>query len=429
MKKRSRFVGSVLVLLMAGQVLTGCQSKKEEVTVPENTDVLVDGTEQEASDALSDTIQFEQLAEDSYQERAIARARNLSRIEDVMERAANGEALTIGYIGGSITMGSGASSPSKCYVSLVSDWWTETFPDAEFTFVNAGIGATDSKFGCARCQEDLLAYEPDFVIVEFSVNDSSDTTFAESYESLCRMILESEKNPALLILNMVTYDTGYNAQDIHNQVAFRYDLPVVSMKNSIYEDITNGVLEAKDVSSDMTHPNDTGHGYTAEIVTYFLEKVAAKVYPEDYYEAYELPKASRTLTSVNSVRLQKDTLEAELNEFMVDEETQNGITDVFKNGFEAYNEGDSMTFTVEGSVISLQYRKTKEMNAPDALVIIDGDEENALTISGNYPDGWGDWLYLDTIYNGTAGAHTVEIRLTSSGEKAFYLVSVITAGE
>ena len=89
------------------------------------------------------------------------------RIGKVMKRAAAGEDICIGFIGGSITQGCLASSPDKCYAHKVFEWFEESFPKAHFRYVNAGIGATDSQFGCARAQSDLLAYEPDICFAEF----------------------------------------------------------------------------------------------------------------------------------------------------------------------------------------------------------------------------------------------------------------------
>ena len=122
------------------------------------------------------TIEFEELPADSYQERAIALSNGLGRIREVLNEAAEGESLTIGFIGGSITEGYGVNDRSKSYMRLVSDWFTESFPNAEFTFINAGVAGTGSDYACERLDEDLLKYEPDFVFVEFSVND--ETSFA-----------------------------------------------------------------------------------------------------------------------------------------------------------------------------------------------------------------------------------------------------------
>ena len=92
------------------------------------------------------------------------------------------ERLVIGFIGGSITQGSLSTTPQTCYAYRVYTWWKETFPQAEFAYCNAGIGGTTSEFGVARVGTDLLAERPDFVIVEFSVNDESTEHFKETYE-------------------------------------------------------------------------------------------------------------------------------------------------------------------------------------------------------------------------------------------------------
>ena len=97
--------------------------------------------------------------------RGISNLGNPNRILHVMARAMRGETLRIGFIGGSITQGSLSSAPDTCYAYLVYQWWCKTFPKAEVTYINAGIGGTTSQFGVARVEEDLLAKKPDFVIV------------------------------------------------------------------------------------------------------------------------------------------------------------------------------------------------------------------------------------------------------------------------
>ena len=112
-----------------------------------------------------------------------------------MKRAKEGAKLTIGFIGGSITMGSVSSTPQLCYAYHVFSWWKKMFPNSEMVYVNAGIGATDSQFGCARVQSDLLDQKPDFVIVEFSVNDSSTPHYMETYEGWYGVSFVMKMNP------------------------------------------------------------------------------------------------------------------------------------------------------------------------------------------------------------------------------------------
>lgn len=102
---------------------------------------------------------------------------NLARLKNCMQRAEKGEHLTIGFLGGSITQGSLATEHQKCYAYRVFKWWEEKFSDAEFSYVNGGIGGTGSCFGIARAVPDLLMYQPDVVIVDFSVNDRPDSFY------------------------------------------------------------------------------------------------------------------------------------------------------------------------------------------------------------------------------------------------------------
>lgn len=152
-------------------------------------------------------------------------------------------------------------------------WWKETFPQAEFVYCNAGIGGTTSEFGAARVGTDLLAERPDFVIVEFSVNDESTEHFKETYEGLVRKILGAAWNPAVLLVHNVFYHNGANAQMMHAAIGRHYDLPSVSMQSSIYPEVVAGRIENRAITPDDLHPNDEGHALVASVITYFLEQV------------------------------------------------------------------------------------------------------------------------------------------------------------
>ena len=174
---------------------------------------------------------------DTLIERSIVNLGNLDKIKEVMDRAKHGQDITIGFIGGSITMGSVSSTPKTCYAYHVYSWWKTTFPESKVHYVNGGIGGTTSYFGVARVEEDLLKYYPDFVVVEFSVNDTEWDHFKETYEGLLRRILKSDSNPAVLIVNSVFYNTGMNVESSHNFIGKYYHLPIISMKRSIFEEV------------------------------------------------------------------------------------------------------------------------------------------------------------------------------------------------
>lgn len=365
-------------------------------------------------------------------ENAIANRGNQARIKNVMKRAQSGEALTVGFLGGSITQGSVATQPTLCYAYHVYEWWCKTFPDATFTYVNAGIGATDSQFGCARADSDLLRYAPDFVIVEYSVNDSSTPHYMETYEGLIRKIYGCEKAPAVLLVHNVCYDNGGNAQLMHGRVARHYELPSVSMQSCIYPELVAGRIENRDITPDDLHPNDKGHALVASVITYFLDKIASEVDVPEAQEMTVLPAPMTENAYQDSIRYQNANSTPVTNGFTKDDSVQEVITDIFKNGWTASEKGAKIEFDIEGSCIGVQYRRTIQLPAPVAKLVIDKDEANALTLDANFDETWGDKLVLDTaMEHGDKGMHHVSVEIVETHEDdklPFYLVSVIGSG-
>ncbi len=195
---------------------------------------------------------------------------DLSRVWQVMAKAQRGEKVTVAVIGGSITQGAKAAKPELRYGNLVADWWRKTFPKAEITFVNAGIGATGSNFGALRARRDLLSHNPDFVVVEYGVNDGNTQAFAETLEGLIRQILKQPNQPAVIQLFMMHQDGG-NAQEWHGKVGGHYNLPIASYRDALWPEINAGRIAWDAVMADEVHPNDLGHACAGQYVNHLLD--------------------------------------------------------------------------------------------------------------------------------------------------------------
>lgn len=368
-------------------------------------------------------------------ENAVSNSGNLTRLIQLMRRAAAGETIRLGFLGGSITQGSLSTKPELCYAYHVYEWWKSAFPKAEFVYINAGIGGTTSQFGAARAESDLLSEEPDFVIVEFSVNDDSTEHFMETYEGLVRKIYTSKTAPAIFLVHNVFYNNGANAQIMHGRIARHYHLPAVSMQSSIYPEVAAGRIENRDITPDDLHPNDLGHEMAASVITYFLEQVKRDMENgrNDGGEETAFPAPLTKNAYENSYRLRNDNSTPELSGFVKDETPQQHITDCFKRGWTAGKTGDAVTFSVKGTCIAVQYRKSVKQPAPVAEVVIDGDKEHAVLLDANFEETWGDKLELETVLeHGENREHKVEIRLVETHENdavPFYLVSVIGSGQ
>ena len=366
---------------------------------------------------------------DKYLKRAIANKGNLERLKNAMKRASAGEKLTIGYLGGSITMGSVATVQEKCYAYLSHLWWKESFPQADIHFCNAGIGATTSQFGVARIEEDLFFCKPDVVYIEFSVNDDDTDHFKETYEGLVRKALSAKWQPAVILLHNAFYHDGVSAGRIHREVGAHYQLPSVSFKDSVMQRCLDGELAVEEVSPDNLHPNDAGHALLAEAVKYFLDEVKKEMDEEE--APYQLPVCPLTLNRYeSSVRYRNDKLVlTDGAGYEKDMEPQEHITDIFKNGFKLSGEGAFLEFEVDAACMAIQYRRTVQHPAPAMRVLVDGTEVSVL--DGEFDETWGDLIALTTVLESEKKArHQVRLELfrTSKEDKLpFYLVSVITS--
>lgn len=366
----------------------------------------------------------------------------MTRLKNLMKRAANGESLVIGFLGGSITQGSLSSTPKNCYAYLVYEWWKKSFPNAAFSFVNGGIGGTTSHYGGARAWKDVLCYRPDIVTVDFSVNDDANEFFEETYEGTLRRLLAAPSAPAVVVLNNVFYDTGKNAQDYHNRIADHYGIPHVSIKDTVYPDVESGKIVRADITPDNLHPNDKGHRLVADEICKLLDSIKAEVEEETIageniegkstkIEASVLLPAPLTENAYEHSRLiQIQDNEAILDGFLVDPIEKKGMLDIFKNGWTAAHTNDKISFEIECSCLAVQYRKSVQQPVPKAKAVIDGDEAHAVILDGNFTEDWGDCLYLEPLlHHAEKKVHRIEITVTDAKDivRPFYLVSLIVS--
>lgn len=406
--------------------------------------------------------------------------RKLWRLAECMRRAAMGEKMTVGFLGGSITQGSAASSPESCYAYRVYDWWRKRFPQAEPAYVNAGIGGTGSHFGAARAEEDLLIYQPDVVVIDFSVNDCDMPFFQETFEGVLRRVLNGPSQPAVLVLNNVFYDTGVSAQEEHNAVAEHYGVPWVSIRDTVWRRMREGAYSREELTSDGLHPGDRGHELVAAEVIRVLEEARAFCGDEakekeaqafcgdeplnvGMPEKNKMPEVSTTdgegtrcetevqcsrpsekgrgaislpaPLTVNAYeharRMDIRTLCPCLRGFRVDTTRKAGYHDFFRNGWIGWRAGDRLEANLECSCLAVQYRRTVRMPALSARLVLDGQEESAVLLDGSFDEDWGDCLALKPVlHHGKMGVHQVTVEIVETEEEnaaPFYLLAFIVA--
>lgn len=216
-------------------------------------------------------------------QRSLMSMGDTARTRRAIEKAQNGEAVTVAYIGGSITQGAGATPiNTECYAYKSCQSFAKRFGRGDnVRLIKAGVGGTPSELGMIRFERDVLRdgrEEPDLVIVEFAVNDEGDETEGNCYESLVRKILMLPNRPAVILLFSVFAD-DWNLQDRLKVVGERYRLPMVSVLDAVTPQFRlkpgNGrVLSKNQFFYDMFHPTNAGHTIMADCLDYFFEQAA-----------------------------------------------------------------------------------------------------------------------------------------------------------
>lgn len=326
-----------------------------------------------------------------------------SLLQDVFDKVEKEKQLTIGIIGGSITAGAAASDFGKTsWGPLLAEWFRQRYPDAEIRFYNAGIGATNSIFGVHRVDQDLLRHKPDFVVVEYSVNDMDTQGTKMSYEGLLRKILNAPNKPAVLALGLMTH-TGQNWQHIHLDVCRNYRIPYISYRDALYPEVQADNMTWRDLSPDEVHPNDRGHLIIKNLIINFLKKVAASrdsqpspVTLNLYEKSYIYPFGT------------VDNLGWTLQDI----------------GWETSKKGKPLEFTIEASRISIMYNKTPEREkAPAVYLTVDGKKKKLETF---FKDGWGEYMYTDLVLDeSVSGKHVLSFEYDDKAGKRFVLHKIL----
>ena len=207
---------------------------------------------------------------------------NPTRIKRAIDRAKNGEDITIAFIGGSITQGAGAIPiNTNCYAYRCFENFATMYGSGKNVhLVKAGVGGTPSELGIDRFEQVVLSFgevNPDIVVIEFAVNDHDDETEGEFFESLVRKALKLPNHPGVALLFSV-FANDENLQDRLIPIGKKYDLPMVSLKNAVTDQFRlraglGRVLSKNQFFYDIFHPTNLGHKIMSDCLLYMFKEI------------------------------------------------------------------------------------------------------------------------------------------------------------
>lgn len=403
MRKRTRIF---LSALLAAALLTGCGGN--------GTNAPSDGA---ASAQPAQETESGQT-EDTFESRGLAGMGSNYRLQTALDKIKAGEAVTVGYIGGSITEGYNAGT-SEIFAKLVTEHLDTVYGggNGTVTYVNAGLSGTPSMLGLIRAQRDMLYAEPDIIFIEFAVNDAQTFTDKQAYESLIRKCLQQENEPAVILLFSITRE-GYTCQTEMLPIGFYYQLPMVSVKNALSPEIEAGTMTWSDWSDDEAHPNENGHLLYSGMINYLIDTLAAQERDEEYAvpESLKFGKDWSGMQMYDNEQLEVTAL----GSF-----AESAAHTAFGSSWSKTAEdtgNEAMTFTFTGSTLFLVYKETTSSAYGTAEVSVDGEVLAHLTACTE--DGWNNPVTQLIFSEDASETHTVTIRMQEGDEdKAFDLLA------
>lgn len=387
------------------QTAESSQPEKQESGTAENTSAVPTA---EAEDNRSD---YEKMVD-----RSLLSTGDMTRMANVFKKAQSGEDITAAYIGGSITEGYNAGT-TEFYAKTCTDLLQGYFPDITVTGVNAGISGTPSLLGNLRLERDVLSADPDIVFVEFAVNDGQEADYKNAYESLVRTLLTQDKDIAVVLLFTVL-DSGYTCQEHMSKIGANYDLPMISVHDSVYEEIEAGRMTWQDYSNDQSHPNAYGHKCITDFVDNYYQKVLAAVDENVGEVSKELPDPVFSAKYMNMHYMDSAAMEnVELDGFV-----RNDTHGSFHNGWMYRGaDGGSMKFTITCSVLEMVFKANNSEKYGTADIYVDG--EKVKSVASNMSDGWNNPVTAYLIDNDASAEHSVEIRMEGGDPQAFFVMA------
>ena len=231
-------------------------------------------------------VNYESDAYKKMIEKSLMHKGNIHRLKAAIDKARRGEKIEFACIGGSITQGAGAIPiNTNCYAYNAFKGFCDIAGrgyEDNIGYTKAGVGGTPSELGILRYVHDVTAdgkKAPDVVI-------EGDETKGEFFDSLVRMIYNSPQKPAVVLLYSVFVD-GYNLQDRLKCVGEAYKLPMVSIKDAVYDqfylsEADGGVVSKNRYFYDMYHPTNVGHRIMADGLINMFKAADASEDEEDF---------------------------------------------------------------------------------------------------------------------------------------------------
>lgn len=215
---------------------------------------------------------------------------------NVRAKLERGQPVTVAFVGGSLTELPGWRD--RFVAQLRRQWGEDAIVER-----NAGLSATGSDVAALRLDHEVLAHDPDLVVVEFAANDvrAEQLHVKRALEGIVRKIWSHDSRTDILFVYF--YDPSFASSlregqpppviAVHDRLARRHGIPSIDVTPVVAEMVQSkrmrlrgrrrpekGKLPA--FSRDGVHPHPFGHGLYANAVAAGWQEILSNSQPIDH---------------------------------------------------------------------------------------------------------------------------------------------------
>ena len=337
-------------------------------------------------------------------------------LKNTIYRLKKDKKLRVGYFGGSITEGAGATEWDRTsWRARLTAHLRAAYPDAEITEIMAAVGGTGTDLGLCRCEHDLLSGDPDLVFIEFATNDH-DFPYREQlrgYENCLRQILGFKNTVDIVCVFSATQSTekliwekgNFGSRSVQATLAAHYGLPTVDPGEALRYAVAVSGGDWLRYTTDATHPNNEGYGIYTDVMVKMLERELEGEIPDSLSER-EIPEPLCREPLVPGRMIDLCECEDILGEFTFENRR---FKRRFPHYYTANGVGSTIRYSFEGTGFGLYAIMDDESGILD--ITVDG-ETRSFCLWDEYCKSFSRGGYHFAFRDLPAGTHSVEIRVS-----------------
>jgi len=180
--------------------------------------------------------------------------------------------VTIVALGDSLTSG---WMVARGYMEFLRDMLMVRYPKAAIRLVNSGIPGDTAPGGLYRLQQDVVSYSPDFVLVQFALNDAFCGCSLGDYRRAIEAIVERVRQESSAEVMLLTSTLPADMEELSTVNSFYAELKKIAQEKSCAcacvderwrDAIEGGMLHDELVLHDRVHPSEAGYRLMAEAI-------------------------------------------------------------------------------------------------------------------------------------------------------------------